>query len=150
MRSVVQRVLRASVHVDGRVVGEIGAGLMVLLGVAEGDDEGDAAWMAGKISRLRIFRDDRDRMNRSVVESGGEVLLVSQFTLCADARQGNRPSFIDAAPPEVAKPLVDLAADRLREAGVTVATGVFGANMLVRLENDGPVTIILESPRDPG
>ena len=143
MRSVAQRVRSASVRVDDRVVGEIGPGLLVLLGVAEGDGEPNARWMARKLANLRIFADDQGRMNRSVVDTGGSILLVSQFTLCADTRQGNRPSFVNAAQPEVAEPLVTLTEALLRGQGLTVATGTFGASMLVSLENDGPVTIVL-------
>ena len=148
MRSVAQRVRNASVRVDDRIVGEIGPGLLVLLGVAEGDGESSARWMARKLANLRIFADDRGRMNRSVVDTGGIILLVSQFTLCANTRQGNRPSFVNAAQPEVAEPLVNLTADLLREQGLDVATGEFGASMLVTLENDGPVTIVLEDGTD--
>ena len=148
MRSVAQRVRSASVRVDDRIVGEIGPGLLVLLGVAEGDGEPNARWMARKLANLRIFADDQGRMNRSVVDTGGSILLVSQFTLCADTRQGNRPSFVNAAQPEVAEPLVTLTADLLREQGLDVATGEFGASMLVTLENDGPVTIVLEDGND--
>ena len=129
MRSVVQRVRCASVRVDGRTVGEIGHGLLVLLGVAEGDDETNARWMARKLGKLRIFADDQGRMNRSVTDTGGSILLVSQFTLCADTRQGNRPSFVNAAKPEVAEPLVTLTGTLLREQGLTVETGRFGASM---------------------
>ena len=148
MRSVAQRVRSASVRVDDRIVGEIGPGLLVLLGVAEGDGEPNARWMARKLANLRIFADDQGRMNRSVADTGGSILLVSQFTLCADTRQGNRPSFVNAAQPEVAEPLVNLTADLLREQGLDVATGEFGASMLVTLENDGPVTIVLEDGND--
>ena len=148
MRSVAQRVRSASVRVDDRIVGEIGPGLLVLLGVAEGDGEPNARWMARKLANLRIFADDQGRMNRSVADTGGSILLVSQFTLCADTRQGNRPSFVNAAQPEVAEPLVTLTADLLREQGLDVATGEFGASMLVTLENDGPVTIVLEDGND--
>ena len=144
MRSVVQRVRCAAVRVDDRIVGEIDAGLLVLLGVFEGDDETAARRIARKLANLRIFADDGGRMNRSVIDVGGSILLVSQFTLCADTRQGNRPSFVNAARPEVAEPLVNRTADLLREHGVTVATGEFGASMLVSLENDGPVTIVLD------
>lgn len=144
MRSVVQRVRNASVRVDDRIVGEIGAGLLVLLGVAEGDEETAARWMARKLANLRIFADDQGRMNRSVIDTSGSILLVSQFTLCADTRQGHRPSFVNAAQPEMAEPLVALTAELLREQGLTVATGEFGASMLVALENDGPVTIVLD------
>lgn len=148
MRSVVQRVRNASVRVEDRVVGRIDAGLLVLLGVSEGDQEAGARWMARKIANLRIFADEQGRMNRSVVDTGGSILLVSQFTLCADTSQGNRPSFVNAARPEVAEPLVTLTANLLREQGPDVATGTFGASMLVTLENDGPVTIVLEDGID--
>lgn len=144
MRSVVQRVRNASVRVDDRIVGEIDAGLLVLLGVAEGDDEAGARWMARKLANLRIFADDQGRMNRSVLDVGGGILLVSQFTLCADTSQGNRPSFVGAARPEVAEPLVKLTGSLLQEHGVRVANGEFGASMLVSLANDGPVTIVLD------
>ena len=150
MRSVVQRVRCASVRVDGRTVGEIGHGLLVLLGVAEGDDETNARWMARKLGKLRIFADDQGRMNRSVIDTGGSILLISQFTLCADTRQGNRPSFVNAAKPEVAEPLVTLTGTLLREQGLTVETGRFGASMLVTLENDGPVTIMLDDDATTG
>lgn len=145
MRSVVQRVSRAAVRVDGAVVGEIGPGLMVLLGVAAGDGEEDARWSADKIAQLRIFEDQAGKMNRSVAEVGGGVLLVSQFTLLGDARKGNRPSFVAAAPPEVANDLYEKVAARLRERGLPVATGVFRATMAVELVNDGPVTLLLDS-----
>jgi D-tyrosyl-tRNA(Tyr) deacylase len=146
MRSVVQRVLSASVEVDGRIVGAIDAGMLVLLGVSNGDSEAQARWTARKIAKLRIFTDESGRMNRSVIDAGGSVLVVSQFTLCADTSEGNRPSFTGAAPPETARPLVDLTSELIQEHGVTVATGQFGASMLVRLENDGPITIVLDTP----
>ena len=149
MRAVVQRVTEASVEVDGEVVGRIEGGLLVLLGVAEGDTEADRLWMARKVAGLRIFRDDEGRMNRNIEAIGGAVLLVSQFTLCADTTQGHRPSFVDAAPPEVAQPLVDRVGRLLEERGITLATGMFGASMLVTLENDGPVTIVLDHRRTP-
>lgn len=147
MRSVVQRVRSANVRVDDRIVGEIGPGLLVLLGIAVGDDQAAADWMARKIAGLRIFTDDEGRMNRNIEAIGGAVLLVSQFTLCADTTQGHRPSFVDAAPPEVAQPLVDRVGRLLEERGITLATGKFGASMLVTLENDGPVTIVLDHRR---
>jgi D-tyrosyl-tRNA(Tyr) deacylase len=145
MRSVVQRVSRAAVRVDRRVVGEIGPGLLVLLGVAAGDGEEDARWSADKIAQLRIFEDAAGKMNRSVEEVGGGVLVVSQFTLLGDARKGNRPSFVAAAAPEVANALYERVAVRLRERGLAVATGVFRATMEVELVNDGPVTLLLDS-----
>jgi D-tyrosyl-tRNA(Tyr) deacylase len=152
MRAVVQRVSFARVVVDDRVSGEITRGLLVLLGVETGDTEADAAYMAVKVRELRIFEDDGDetgrrRMNRSVIEAGGGVLVVSQFTLCGDVRRGRRPSFDDAAPPALARALYEDVVRRLRDAGVTVATGVFQAMMLVQLENDGPVTILIDSRR---
>ncbi len=131
---------------DGRTVGEIGAGLLVLLGVAQGDTEREAAWVADKIANLRIFEDDGGKMNLSVQEIGGGVLVVSQFTLLADCRKGRRPSFIGAAPPEEADRLYRMVAERLREAGLPVETGLFQARMQVSLVNDGPVTIVLETP----
>jgi D-tyrosyl-tRNA(Tyr) deacylase len=148
MRAVVQRVRCSSVEVGGRIVGEIESGLLVLLGVKVGDTAEDLAWMVRKVSALRIFADDEGRMNLDVGTVGGSVLLVSQFTLLGDCRRGNRPSFVDAAPPELASPMVDAAASALRERGLRVETGRFGADMLVRLENDGPVTIILDSRSD--
>ncbi|HTP52265.1 MAG TPA: D-aminoacyl-tRNA deacylase [Anaeromyxobacteraceae bacterium] len=151
MRAVVQRVSRAAVRVDGRVTGEVGAGLAVLLGVAAEDGEGDARWMAEKVAQLRIFEDAAGKMNRSIAEVGGGVLVVSQFTLLADTRKGNRPSFVGAAPPESAIPLYEGVCLALRRRGLAVGTGVFGAHMEVELVNDGPVTILLDSrpPREP-
>jgi D-tyrosyl-tRNA(Tyr) deacylase len=145
VRIVLQRVKSASVAVDGEKISEIGPGLLLLVGVATGDGETEADWLAKKVAGLRVVADEEGRMNRSVVESGGEVLAVSQFTLLGDARKGRRPSFVRAAPPEVAEPLFDLFCERLRGAGVgTVKTGRFGAMMDVALVNDGPVTILLE------
>lgn len=144
MRIVVQRVERASVEVDGDVVASIGAGVVLLVGVAVGDGVADATAAARKIAGLRIFADDQDRMNRSLLETGGAALVVSQFTLLGDARRGRRPSFTDAAPPEQAEPLVDLLAVSLSELGVSTAQGVFGARMKVGMTNDGPVTLVLE------
>ena len=144
MRALVQRVTRASVTVDGRVVGAIGPGVVVLVGVTHGDTEDQAEWLARKVAGLRIFEDDEGRMNAGLLDVGGEALVVSQFTLYADARKGRRPSFTDAAPPEVAEPLVAHFARALAQAGVGVQTGEFGAHMLVEIHNDGPVTIMLE------
>ncbi len=145
MRVVLQRVKGASVAVGGEKVSEIGPGLLLLVGVAGGDGEAEAGWLAKKVSGLRVISDDEGKMNRSVVESGGEVLAVSQFTLLGDARKGRRPSFVGAAPPEVAEPLFDLFCEKLRDNGVrAVQTGRFGAMMDVTLVNDGPVTILLE------
>ena len=143
MRAVVQRVSRASVTVAGETVGEIGAGLLILLGVGHDDDRAGVVALAGKIARLRIFADEAGHMNRSVLETGGAVLAVSQFTLLADTRKGNRPSFIGAAPPESAEPLYEAFVEALRSLGVEVATGRFGRSMEVALVNDGPVTIIV-------
>ena len=145
MRAVLQRVTRASVTVDGEVVGRIGPGLLALVGARTGDTPDDAAWLADRIAGLRIFNDEAGKMNLSVRDTGGAVLVVSQFTLYADTSRGRRPSFVDAAAPEVASPLVDSVVDGLRTAGLHVETGVFGAMMDVELLNGGPVTIVLDS-----
>ena len=145
MRAVVQRVSEASVSVGGERVGACGRGLLVLLGVAEGDDEGAAQRLAGKVARLRVFENEEGRFDRSVVDVDGEALVVSQFTLIADTTKGNRPSFTHAAPPEVAQPLVERFCAALRATGVLVETGVFGARMSVSVVNDGPVTIVLDA-----
>ncbi len=145
MRLVVQRVREAAVEVDGRVVGQIGRGLVVFVGIARDDDGTDVEYAAGKVRDLRIFDDEAGRMNRSVAQAGGGVLLVSQFTLCGDVRRGRRPSFDAAAPPEVARALYEDLARRLSDEGLTVATGRFQAVMQVSLVNDGPVTILLDS-----
>jgi D-tyrosyl-tRNA(Tyr) deacylase len=145
MRAVVQRVSSASVTVDGRTVGEISAGLLAFIGVEQGDGSDDVEYIARKIRELRVFEDDAHHMNRSVEELGGAVLAVSQFTLAADCRKGRRPSFDDAAPPHLAKPLFDSVVHALRTAGLTVATGEFQAMMQVALVNDGPVTLLLDS-----
>jgi D-tyrosyl-tRNA(Tyr) deacylase len=144
MRSVVQRVSRAAVRVDGTVAGEIGPGLVVLLGLRDGDGEADAAALAAKVARLRIFAGDDDRFDRSLLDTGGAALVVSQFTLLADAAKGNRPSFSAAAAPEEAEPLYERFCAALGELGVPVERGVFGARMEVELVNDGPVTIVLD------
>ena len=144
MKAVVQRVTRARVSVDDRTIGEIQSGLAVLLGIGKGDGEAEAQWMAKKIANLRIFADEQNRFNRSVLDVEGEVLLVSQFTLYGDARKGRRPSFTEAAAPEIAEPLVDRVACLLRENGVPVSCGQFQAYMQVEIHNDGPVTINLE------
>ena len=145
MKAVVQRVSAASVDVDGAMVGSIGAGLLVLLGVATGDTPEIAVKLADKVAGLRIFSDAEGKFNESVLDIGGGVLLISQFTLLADTRKGKRPSFLDAAPPDTARELVRIFGERLEEAGLIVATGVFGAHMQVALVNDGPVTILLDS-----
>jgi len=144
MRAVCQRVSEARVLVDGRVAGEIGAGLCVLLGVAREDGEEDAARLAGKVARLRVFEDDHGKFDRSLLDVGGAALVVSQFTLIADTAKGNRPSFSAAAPPEQAEPLYERFCAELRGLDVEVATGIFGARMRVELVNDGPVTIVLD------
>ncbi len=133
----------ARVSIEGRVAGEIGPGLCVLLGVARGDGADDAARLAGKIAHLRVFEDHEGRFDRSLLDTGGAALVVSQFTLIADTAKGNRPSFSDAAPPEEAEPLYERFCDDLRALGVHVEQGVFGARMAVELVNDGPVTIVL-------
>jgi len=144
MRSVCQRVGEARVRVGGEVVAEIGPGLCILLGVAAGDGETEAVRLAGKVARLRVFPDEEGRFDRSVLDAGGSALVVSQFTLLADTAKGNRPSFSDAAPPEDAEPLYERFCDGLRELGVPVQQGVFGAAMQVELVNDGPVTIVVD------
>ena len=145
MRAVVQRVDRARVTVDGEVSGEIGRGLLVYVGVAVGDGEAQARWLAKKVAELRIFPSDARPIDRSLLDTGGEALIVAQFTLLADTRKGRRPSFFDAAPPEDAEPLVAAVCEELRALGVTVAEGRFGAMMAVESTNDGPVTITLDS-----
>ena len=145
MRAVVQRVRRASVAVADEVVGEIGAGLLVLLGVASGDTAAGSERLAGKVARLRIFEDEEGRFDRSLLDVSGEALVVSQFTLIADTRKGNRPSFTDAEEPGVAEPLYERFCAELEAAGVPVSRGVFGARMQVSLVNDGPVTIVLDA-----
>jgi D-aminoacyl-tRNA deacylase len=144
MRVVLQRVSRARVSVEGRVTGEIGRGLLLLAGFTDGDSEDALAWMADKVVGLRIFPDEEGKMNRSVQEVGGGLLVVSQFTLYGDARKGRRPSFIEAARPEIAIPLYERFVALLRATGLPVGTGEFGAMMDVELVNDGPVTLILE------
>ncbi len=144
MRALVQRVSAAAVRIDGDVVGRVGAGLCVLVGVTHTDDERSADRLAEKVWNLRIFDDEAGNMGRSVAEGTGEVLVISQFTLYGDTRKGRRPSWIDAARPEQAEPLVDRFAAALRDLGATVATGRFGADMAVELVNDGPVTLMVE------
>jgi D-tyrosyl-tRNA(Tyr) deacylase len=144
MRVLLQRVREASVTVEGEVVGAIGQGFVALVGIGHADGEQQAAWLAKKVAGLRVFEDEDGKFNRSLLDVGGAALVVSQFTLYADSRKGRRPSFTDAAPPEVAEPLVARFADLLRAEGVPVEMGVFGAMMLVEIHNDGPVTIWLE------
>jgi D-tyrosyl-tRNA(Tyr) deacylase len=144
VRAVVQRVTRAAVRVDGDTVGSIESGFLVLLGIGVGDDAADAAAMASKIGGLRVFADADGRMNLSLVDVGGGVLVVSQFTLLAETRKGRRPSFVAAASPEVADPLVEAVAERLRDQGIGVETGRFGARMEVESVNEGPVTIVID------
>lgn len=145
MKAVVQRVSKSSVSVGSETVGEIGRGLLVLVGVTDGDGAADAVAMADKLAGLRIFRDADGKMNLSVADLGGEILVVSQFTLYGDARRGRRPSFTDAAAPEVAEPLVGVLVERLGSLGIVASTGRFGAMMEVEIHNDGPVTIILQT-----
>jgi len=149
VRAVVQRVSRAAVRAEGRLAGAVDRGLLVLVGVASGDGAGDARWIADKVAQLRIFEDAAGKMNRSVEDVGGGVLVVSQFTLLGDVRKGNRPSFVGAAAPEPASALYDEVCQALRARGLRVATGVFRAHMEVELVNDGPVTLLLDS-RPPG
>ena len=144
MRLVIQRVKQASVSVEGKIVGQCGHGLCILAGVRLGDTEAEAKWLAQKVAGLRIFEDDEGKMNRSVVDVGRSALVVSQFTLYADARKGRRPSFVDAELPDKAELLILKFVEYLRAEGVPTETGVFGAMMLVEIHNDGPVTIILE------
>lgn len=147
MRAVIQRVLESSVRVDGQVVGEIGKGIMVLLGVEEGDTEKEAQYIADKIIGLRIFEDEEGKMNHSLQEVGGELLAISQFTLLGDARKGRRPSYSNAARPEEANRLYEFFVEKIKAAGTKVEKGVFQADMKVALINDGPVTILLDSQK---
>ena len=145
MRAVVSRVAWARVVADGELTGEVGPGLLVLVGVTHDDTEAEAGWLAGKVAALRVFDDDQGKMNRSLAEVGGAALVVSQFTLYGDARKGRRPSFVAAAPPDQAAPLVEAVAKALAGEGVTVASGRFGAAMQVESAGDGPVTILLDT-----
>lgn len=145
MRALIQRVSEAAVRVDGAVVGEISQGLLVLICAMEGDGEANADKMAAKIAKLRIFTDDVGKMNRSVLDIGGSVLVVSQFTLAADTSRGNRPGFSTAAHPSIGEPLYEYFADQMRAQGLPVAQGQFGADMKVSLVNDGPITIWMEN-----
>jgi D-aminoacyl-tRNA deacylase len=145
VKALLQRVLKASVTVNGEAVGEIGQGLVALLGVANGDTEKDADYLVNKIVNLRIFTDAADKFNLSVMDIKGEILLISQFTLLADSRHGRRPSFTDAAPPELAEKLYQYAVDQIKVSGIKVATGRFQQHMEVEIHNTGPVTIMLDS-----
>jgi D-tyrosyl-tRNA(Tyr) deacylase len=144
MRALIQRVSKASVTVEDRTISSIGHGLVILLGVGHADGEAEARWMAEKIANMRIFRDAEDKMNLSVLDVKGQAIVVSQFTLFADAQKGRRPSFVEAARPEVAEPLVERFAALMNDSGVPTQKGIFGADMLVEIHNDGPVTIWLE------
>ena len=146
MRAVVQRVKQSTVSVAGDVISQIGNGLLVFIGIAQGDRSSDAEYLAEKISNLRIFEDDAGKMNRSLLETGGQMMVVSQFTLLGDCRKGRRPSFVQAAPPDTADRLYEYFSDLVRKKGIGVETGRFRAMMAVSLINDGPVTIILDSP----
>ncbi len=146
MRAVIQRVQKGQVAVEGKTIGAIGPGLVILLGAGHGDGQPEAGRLAAKIANLRIFSDGEGKTNLSILDVGGEALVISQFTLYADCRKGRRPSFVHAAPPDVAAPLMDDFASQLRQAGIShVATGEFGASMLVEIHNDGPFTIILDT-----
>lgn len=145
MRAVIQRVSQAKVVVDDNTVGQIGKGFMILLGVHEEDTQTDVDYLVGKISKLRVFEDDQQKMNRSIIDVGGEILSISQFTLFADTKKGNRPSFVQAAKPDTAIPLYEAFNEGLRQVGIPVETGIFGADMKCHLVNDGPVTIIIDS-----
>ena len=144
MRALIQRVKTGKVSVDGHTVAEIAHGLVILLGIGQADSPEQARFLAGKIASLRIFEDEQGKINQSILDSNGAAIVVSQFTLYADTRKGRRPSFTEAAAPEVAAPLVELFATILRELGIPTQSGVFGAHMLVKIENDGPVTIWME------
>ena len=145
MRAVIQRVSQAKVVVDDNTVGQIGKGFMILLGVHEQDTQADVDYLVGKISKLRVFEDDQQKMNRSIMDVGGEILSISQFTLFADTKKGNRPSFVQADKPDTAIPLYEAFNEGLRQVGIPVETGIFGADMKCHLVNDGPVTIIIDS-----
>lgn len=147
MRAVVQRVSESHVDVDGKTVGSIGKGFMLLIGVELNDDKSDADYIVAKVSGLRIFEDQNEKMNLSILDIGGEILAISQFTLLADSRHGRRPSFINAELPDKANVLYEYTCDRLKENGIVVQKGIFGADMKVSLINDGPVTILLDSKK---
>ena len=148
MRLVIQKVSQSNVKVDGKIVGEIGKGYMVLVGITEGDDEKIVDKMVDKLVNLRIFEDTENKMNLSLIDIGGSILSISQFTLYANCKDGNRPSFIDAAKPDIAEDLYKYFCEKCKEYQIDVETGIFGADMQVKLINDGPVTIIIEKNRD--
>jgi len=145
MRAIIQRVQKASVTVSGKTIAEMGNGLLILLGVGREDNEENALFLAQKVTHLRIFSDEQGKMNLSILDTRGSAIVVSQFTLFADTRKGNRPSFVDAAPQEIASPLCDRFTENLRQMGIPTQTGEFGAHMLVEILNDGPVTFNLEA-----
>ena len=146
MKAVIQRVNKSSVSVDGIIKGSVGKGYNILLGVMNGDAEAQAELLAAKVSKLRVFEDEAGKMNKSITDIGGEILVVSQFTLCADIKKGNRPSFTESAPPDEANRLYEYFCEKLRENGISkVETGVFAADMKVEIENDGPVTIVMDT-----
>lgn len=145
MKIVIQRVSESSVKVDGKIVGKIGKGLMLLIGIDENDEKADADWLVQKILNLRIFGDENDKLNLSVHDIKGEILCISQFTLIADYKKGNRPSFINAAKPDKAVPLFEYFKEEISKSGLKTASGIFGADMKVSLINDGPVTIVMDS-----
>jgi len=147
MKALVQRVSRASVSVDDKIVGKVGPGLVVFLGVAQGDSKEDASYLANKVVNLRIFADEASKFALSALETKGDILIISQFTLLADSRKGRRPSFTEAAPPDLAKELYELFVEQVRSTGLKVETGLFQEHMLVEIHNDGPVTILLESTK---
>ena len=148
MRAIIQRVREARATFEGEVLGEIKSGICVLLGVKTGDTEKEAAWMAEKLVNLRIFEDETEKLNRSLIDIKGEVLLVSQFTVYGDCRKGRRPSFTEAAPPGDAKRLYELTIEKLKSYGISVKTGMFQTHMVIEIENDGPVTLIIETPEE--
>jgi D-tyrosyl-tRNA(Tyr) deacylase len=146
MRVVLQRVTRASVSVENKIIGKINKGLLILLGITHTDNEQDVKWIVNKISGLRIFSDENGKMNKSIEDVNGEILLVSQFTLYGDSKKGRRPSFIDAAKPDIAIPLYEKVIEAIKIKNINITTGIFGADMKVELLNDGPVTLIIDSP----
>lgn len=145
MKAVIQRVSEASVKVDGEIVGEIKKGFMLLIGIDEGDENSDADWLVQKILNLRVFRDENDKLNLSILDISGEILCISQFTLIADYKKGNRPSFIKAAKPDKAIPLFEYFKSEISRSGLKTESGIFGADMKVSLTNDGPVTIVMDT-----